>query len=279
MLYARRPGLAILFLAFAFTIGVAGMIGGDWISDLAGLILWAAGIFLAYRTTRNAVEGHQPWYSRWYGFAGIAIGAIISLISVRVFLYEPFSIPSSAMLPTLEPKARIIVQKIGYGHLSTYGIKFAHLPSSASLRRGDVIVFDYPRDPSETYIKRLVALPGDRLALHGKTLSINGKETRIRQLEDYVDLSALVYRNRFLDKLDGAEFETIVDPKQAPFMPDAWDFPMKEQCSKSGETVECVIPPGHYFVMGDNRDNSSDSRYWGFVRSDQVIGKVVQVFQ
>jgi len=282
MLYVRRPLFAILFASSALLLGIAGFVGitGELVYGLLAFALLVAGVIVAYRCAKLASEGARPWYARWYGLAGIALATVTAIMVVRVFLYEPFKVPSQAMSPTLAPAARVLVQKHGYGHLSTYGLDAGRLPMTAALHRGDIIVFDYPRDPSTTYIKRLIGLPGDRVTYtEGKSVLVNGQETRQHRLGDHLDMESLKHRQRYLNQLDGTKFDTLVDEGAPAMGPGAFEFPMKEACTRGEGKVECVIPAGHYFMMGDNRDNSADSRYWGFVRSDQVVGKVVKVFQ
>lgn len=281
MLYVRRPFAALWFAVAGVVIGISGFIGiGNQV--YAGLLGWGlvvAGAVVAYRYAKGSADAAAPWYARWYGLVAIAVSFNALFLVIRIFLYEPYRIPSSAMLPTLRPKANIIVQKHGYGNLSTFGIDFGRLPMSAVLKRGDIIVFDYPRDPSQTYIKRIVGLPGDRITIVGANVVVNGRETRLQQLEDYLDVEGLRYLRRHLNRLDDTTFETLSDANSPSVRPGAWDFPMKESCSHSGEKVECIVPAERYFVMGDNRDNSFDSRYWGYVRSDQIIGKLIKVFR
>lgn len=280
MLYVRRPLAALLFALVSVVIGICGFIGvGDGLFvGLLGWLVLVAGAVVAYRCAKLSPDAASPWYARWYGLLATAVAFSAVVLILRIFLYEPFRIPSSAMLPALPPEANVIVQKHGYGHLSTFGIDFGRLPVSAALKRGEIIVFDYPRDPSQTFIKRIVGLPGDRIAIVGKNVFVNGRETRLQQLEDYLDADRLAYHQRHNNRLDATTFETLSDVNAPAVQSGAWDFPMKESCSHSGETVECLVPAGRYFVMGDNRDNSLDSRYWGYVGSDQIIGKLIKVF-
>ena len=180
------------------------------------------------------------------------------------------------MAPTAEVGARIIVQKSGYGHFSSYGLTFGSRPISAPLRRGDIVVFDYPVDPAQTYIKRLVGLPGDRVVYRDKHLYVNGTDTRVRRLDDYLHADRPRYSQRFLDKLDGTTFATLQD-KDVQRKPEPRQFAFRDHCAYTEDEVRCDVPAGNFCVMGDNRDNSFDSRYWGFVRADLVIGKVVKI--
>jgi signal peptidase I len=280
MLYVRRVALAWMFFLVLLALAILAVVGGmdEWVFTLASWTISLGAIIVAYRAAKITPEASVPWYSRGYSlFAFFAAFAVATTV-LRAFLYEPFRIPSTAMLPTLEVGSRIIVQKYGYGHYSTYGVTFWRANLTVPLRRGDVIVFDYPRDPSQTYIKRLVGLPGDRIQYVGKDLIVNGVNTRSRKLDDYRLPDQAIYLDRYANKLDGVGFDTVEYPNRIPFASEAWQFPMKEQCSQVTNGVECIVPAGHFFMMGDSRDNSLDSRYWGFVRPDQIIGRVVATF-
>ncbi|XLZ70505.1 signal peptidase I [Massilia sp. SR12] len=280
MLYVRRPFAALLFAVASLVIGIADFIGAaDGL--LVGLLGWGlllSGGVVAYRCAKVSPDSAPPWYARWYGLLAVAVAFSAVVLIFRIFLFEPFRIPSSAMLPTLPREANIIVQKHGYGHLSTFGIDLGRFPKSAGLKRGEIIVFDFPRDPSQTFIMRIVGLPDDRITFVEKSVVVNGLQTRQQQLADYLDAEMLVYHHRYLNQLDATTFETLNDARATVAEAGAWDFPLKESCSHSGEKVECVVPAGRYFVMGDNRDNSLDSRYWGYVSSDQITGKLIKVF-
>lgn len=282
MLLVGRPWYALGFALASLAIGVAGFIGAmpAGIDLLLGGLLMVAGAVIAFRCARR-MDGQRPWYTRWHSLAGMAFAYFGFVVLVRVFCYEPFMVPSSAMLPTLPLQARLIVQKYGFGHYETLGINLGKRPATAKLGRGDLVVFDFPRDPRQSFIKRVVALPGDRLTIRAKEVFVNGQDTRVGQMEDFLDdgSARLQYKKRYLNRLDGTEFSTLRDDDMPPFTQDAWKFPGHEACTDAAGKVECVVPSGQYFVMGDNRDNSFDSRYWGFVRADLVIGKVVKVFQ
>jgi signal peptidase I len=281
MLYVRRPWLALLFAVLGTILAVidfAGLVTSEWLKGAAGIALWVAGIVLAYRLAKNAVPGAQPWYSRWYSLVGIPAGLALCLIAVRIFLYEPFIIPSTAMLPTYEVKTRIVVQKFGFGHLSSFGVDLGRMAPTATFKRGEVMVFDYPRDPKQTYVKRVIGLPGDVVIYRNKNVNVNGQETRVRQLDDYIVSEPTITTHRYLNRLGDTSFETIFYPKRSSDSTEAWNFPGVEHCTRSVEEIRCVVPAKQYFVMGDNRDNSHDSRFWGFVRSDQVVGKVVKAY-
>jgi len=140
-------------------------------------------------------------------------------------------------------------------------------------QRGDVMVFRYPPDPSLDYIKRVIGLPGDRIEYRGKRLWINGTEVPVRQIDDYLSRERMQYSQRYVERLNGVEHDILVDGDVAGLPPHGRTFPYAANCNYNSDGMTCVVPPGHYFMMGDNRDNSSDSRVWGFVPDENIVGK------
>jgi signal peptidase I len=128
-------------------------------------------------------------------------------------------------------------------------------------------------------VKRIVGLPGDHVVYRNKHAIVNGRDSRIRQLGDYVDPNVPRYSPQFRDKLDDTEFDTLVQNDHPQLTAEPNDFPFRDHCRYSAEEFSCDVPAGNYFVMGDNRDNTFDSRYWGFVRADLIIGKVVKMLR
>ncbi len=281
-LYLRKPRHALLFAIASLAFAVLDFVASGQArvgASVAEILLWVAGLYMTYRFARNAAAGYRPWYARWYGLIGILVSVVAVVGVVRVFFYEPFLIPSKAMQPALEQGSRILVQKWGYGHLSTVGLNFGRLTPTTQMQRGDIVVFDYPVDPSQAYIKRLVGLPGDRIVYRDKHLLVNGQDTYLRQEDDYLEPETLQYRQRHAQRLGSVNFDVLIDPN-VPIMQDTpRNFPFRGNCVYSPEEFRCTVPAGHYFVMGDNRDNTMDSRYWGFVPAGNVIGTVVKVFR
>lgn len=148
---------------------------------------------------------------------------------------------------------------------------------SSPLRRGDIIVFEYPPDRNLHYAKRLIGLPGDKVSYQGKKLSINGSPIALRQAADYFDPKALSYTPAFVESLMGIEYSVLIQKDSPASVPVPHTFPFRDKCSYDSEGVTCEVPSGHYFAMGDNRDNSNDSRMWGFIPADHVVGKVLYV--
>ncbi len=215
----------------------------------------------------------QPWWLDWT--AGL-FPVIITVFLLRSFLFEPFKIPSGSMIPTLQVGDLILVNKFTYGvRLPVINTK---LTEGNAPQRGDVMVFRYPPKPSLDYIKRVVGLPGDEVAYLNKQLSINGKPVSKIALPIYFDKDAMGYSKQFEETFGERKFRLLNDDRRPAFIPGTEEFPFKENCRYSVEGVSCKVPEGHYFMMGDNRDNSLDSRYWGFVPDRNIVGKAFFVW-
>ena len=181
---------------------------------------------------------------------------ILVVFLIRSFIAEPFKIPSGSMMPTLLAGDFILVNKFTYGLrvpiLNNTFIEVNHP------KRGDVFVFHYPPDPSIDYIKRVVGVPGDKIVYQDKQLYINGEKMDMTYLDDYQYESAglnQVHAKRYSEQLGEVKHDVLIEDNSF---------------SKEG-SVE--VPQGYYFAMGDNRDNSKDSRYWGFVPEQNLVGK------
>jgi signal peptidase I len=181
---------------------------------------------------------------------------VLIVLLLRSFLFEPFRIPSGSMMPTLLVGDFILVNKFSYGmRLPVLNTKIVEFGEP---QRGDIVVFRFPKQPSVDYIKRVIGLPGDRIAYFDKKLLVNGQPAKQVSLGRYqgvgqgVDMTGA---EQFSEDLIGIEHSILI--------------------RHGVNTVEdvFVVPPGHYFVMGDNRDNSNDSRYWGFVPEGNLVGK------
>ena len=222
---------------------------------------------LFFRKTRTK-DAKQPW---WVEYSVSFFPVILIVFLLRSFLVEPFKIPSSSMVPTLLVGDFILVNKY------TYGIRIPvanrKVIQVGSPRRGDVMVFRYPEDPSLDYIKRVVGLPGDRIEYRGKRLSVNGTPVPTRQIDDYLSRERMQFSRRYVETLDGSEHEILLEDDGLTALMPSRAFPYSGNCNYNMNGLACTVPPGHYFVMGDNRDNSSDSRVWGFVPDANIVGK------
>ena len=215
----------------------------------------------------------QPWWLDWT--AGL-VPVIIAVFLLRSFLFEPFKIPSGSMIPTLLVGDLILVNKFHYGlRLPVLNIK---LTEGTTPARGDVMVFRYPPKPSVDYIKRVVGLPGDTVAYLNKRLTINGQPVVTDAVPEFFDEDAMRYFKQYEEQLGVQKHRLLNDSDRPAFIPGAEDFMGKDGCSYTVEGVTCKVPQGHYFMMGDNRDNSMDSRYWGFVPDKNIVGKAFAVW-
>ena len=215
----------------------------------------------------------QPWWLDWT--AGL-FPVIVVVFILRSFLFEPFKIPSGSMIPTLHIGDLILVNKFHYGvRLPVANIK---LTEGTPVQRGDVMVFRYPPKPTVDYIKRVVGVPGDEVAYLNKKLTINGKPVPTQDLPDFFDESTMRYFKHRSETLGVKPHQTIQDDDRPAFIPGADQFAGRENCNYTVEGVTCKVPAGHYFMMGDNRDNSLDSRYWGFVPDANIVGKAFFVW-
>ena len=215
----------------------------------------------------------QPWWLDWT--AGL-FPVILVVFLLRSFLFEPFKIPSGSMIPTLMIGDLILVNKFHYGvRLPVINHKITEGKPPV---RGDVIVFRYPPRPSQDYIKRVVGLPGDEVAYLNKKLTINGKPLSKNSLPDFFDDDSMRYSKQFEELLGEKPHKLLNEETQPAFISGASDFEFKQNCNYSIEGVVCKVPAGHYFMMGDNRDNSLDSRYWGFVPDKNIVGRAFYVW-
>ncbi|OGA77467.1 signal peptidase I [Hydrogenophaga sp.] len=215
----------------------------------------------------------QPWWLDWT--AGL-FPVILAVFVLRSFLFEPFKIPSGSMIPTLRVGDLILVNKFHYGiRLPVFNTKVI---ANNEPQRGDVMVFRYPPQPSLDYIKRVVGVPGDEVAYLNKQLSINGQPVPRSQEPEFFDSDVMRYAKQFGESLGGRNYKTLNDEDRPAFVSGTTEFAYKDNCRYSVEGVVCKVPDGHYFMMGDNRDNSLDSRYWGFVPEANIVGKAFFVW-
>ncbi len=239
---------------------------------LVSAVLWSAD--LLFFKKHRAAEAPDPW---WVEYGASFFPVILIVFGLRSFVVEPFKIPSGSMIPSLQIGDFILVNKFSYGiRLPVLDKKVIEIGSP---KRGDVMVFRYPEDPSLDYIKRVIGLPGDKVSYQNKRLRVNDVPVETTQIEDYLHPERLYYSQQFIEKPgDGVEHKVLND-KDAPVrIIDASMFPLRDHCLYNSLGVVCTVPAGHYFAMGDNRDNSRDSRYWGFVPEENIVGKAFFVW-
>ncbi|RUO80594.1 signal peptidase I [Idiomarina tyrosinivorans] len=244
---------------------------------LATGVIWALEKWL-WAPKREAGMA-QPWVNE---FSQSVFPVLFVVLVLRSFLYEPFRIPSGSMMPTLLEGDFILVEKYAYGIKDP--LVQSKLIDTGSPQRGDIAVFKYPLDPSVDYIKRIIGLPGDRIIYRNKTLYVQPACDQQAQQECpkmqviasqptegkqyFTGASAL---DTYQEQLFGVSHKILKDPRVAPRIPYYFNQPGTQQ-------DEWIVPEGHYFAMGDNRDNSVDSRYWGFVPDENLVGQAVFIW-
>ena len=233
---------------------------------LASGVIWVGDALILSK--RRAPDAKDPW---WVEYGASFFPVILLVFALRSFIVEPFKIPSGSMIPTLEIGDFILVNKFAYGiRLPVINKKIINVGEP---QRGDVMVFRYPEDPSLDYIKRVVGVPGDKVAYQNKRLSINGQPIETTRIGDYLHPERLYYSKQFIEKTERIEHRTLNDDDAPGFISDAAQFPYRNDCLYNNAGVICTVPAGNYFMMGDNRDNSRDSRFWGFVPEENIVGK------
>ncbi|CAN5440603.1 signal peptidase I [soil metagenome] len=226
---------------------------------------------------RAALEESMLRQPTWIEYSGSFFPVIALVFFLRSFLFEPFKIPSSSMVPTLLIGDLILVNKFTYGvRLPIINKKIIEVNEP---KRGDVMVFKYPKDVSLDYIKRIVGVPGDKIVYKNKRLAVNGKELSYKEMPDFLNQDGqLSYSKQFSEDLTGVEHKLLNNDDRPSFVINPRDYPYRDHCTYNAEGFACTVPAGHYFMMGDNRDNSEDSRYWGFVPDKNIVGKAFFVW-
>lgn len=230
---------------------------------------------LKQRATKG--RGNENFIITWaYDFWPVL--AVVMVL--RSFLYEPFNIPSDSMVPTLETGDFILVNKFEYGvRLPIINSKIIDVGSP---ERGEVAVFRYPPQPSISYIKRIVGLPGDHIVYDHGQLSINGEKVtktpiQFSREKDNLDTPTSIYHQETLGAhtFTMRELEGVNVARQAPFLN---YLDNGKYSAENGLYWEVKVPDGHYFAMGDNRDQSADSRFWGFVPEENLTGRAFYIW-
>ncbi|MDK6080082.1 signal peptidase I [Massilia varians] len=243
--------------------------------------LTADGIKVDSGNQRAAIEQAHLRQPTWIEYSGSFFPVIALVFILRSFLWEPFKIPSSSMVPTLLVGDFILVNKYAYGvRLPIVNKKVIEVGDP---QRGDVMVFKYPKDMGQDYIKRVIGVPGDTITYEDKRLTVNGKPVQYTPMDDYLDDQHPIYHKQFVEQLPGKENGVAhrilnTEGKRTIDIGAVDNFPNREACDYSYDKFTCIVPPGNYFMMGDNRDNSADSRYWGFVPDKNIVGKAIVVW-
>lgn len=243
------------------------------------LILFAVWLLdkFVFKQRANKGRGNENFVITWaYDFWPVLAVVLV----LRSFLYEPFNIPSDSMVPTLETGDFILVNKFDYGvRLPIVNKKIIDVGEP---KRGDVIVFRYPPQPTISYIKRVIGLPGDHLVYDHGQLIINGQKvpkvlTQFSREKDVLDTPTSIYHKETVGEhtFTMRELEGVNVARQAPFINYVENG---KYANQDGLYWEVTVPKGHYFAMGDNRDQSADSRFWGFVPEENLTGRAFYVW-
>lgn len=244
------------------------------------ILLLSGGIWFFGRLWMRKNQEQGVAEPEFVDYARSFFPVILAVLLLRSFLVEPFRIPSGSMIPTLHVGDFILVNKFAYGiRLPVANQKVIEVNSP---QRGDVMVFRYPENPSMNFIKRVVGVPGDVIEYRGKQLTINGvvqQQQRDNEYNYVNSVSAFVHTERYAETLNGHTHAILLNPERPLLDVNAVaDFPHRENCSFTEKLVRCTVPPGNYFMMGDNRDDSRDSRYWGFVPDNMIVGKAFAIW-
>ena len=236
-----------------FMLLVLLLTGGIWLADTL--------FFKRGREAKNVVESEVLEYAKSF------FPVILAVFLIRSFLVEPFKIPSGSMMPTLLAGDFILVNKFNYGLRTPITNKTfieMHHP-----KRGDVFVFHFPPNPSVDYIKRVIGLPGDKITYKDKQLTINGQLQDLKFLDNYeypMPGLNMITAKRVQEQLGEVNHNILIHDIVG-------EYATGSVGDQFANGVEITVPAGHYFAMGDNRDNSSDGRVWGFVPENNLVGK------
>ena len=259
-------GLLAQFMSFSAVMLVFVLVTGM----VTGLNRW----LLAKRRAADSIEPHYVEYAKSF------FPVILAVFVLRSFLVEPFQIPSSSMRPGLVVGDFILVNKFTYG-IRVPVLNTVLLPVN-KVERGDVVVFNFPLDPNVNFIKRVIGLPGDKVEYRDKRLTINGKAVPAEASGTYSYTekgNKLVHTDQLTETLGERSYTTLnEDTKPSLFVAAVSPFEHKDQCQYAESGMVCTVPAGQYLTMGDNRDNSHDGRYWGFVDDKLLVGKAFFVW-
>ncbi|MBV1776088.1 signal peptidase I [Burkholderiaceae bacterium DAT-1] len=245
---------------------------------------------LVARLKGYRARGGEKALPDWAAFGFSNWIVLLSIGVLKTFVIEPMQIPSSSMRPGLVVGDFIVVNKFAYGIRVPF-INEVIVPTGAPAR-GDVVVFRYPLNTKINYIKRLIGLPGDTVEYRNKQLSVNGIRYESQPIGVYKYDERENSVNRMQEKTPSKTYQTLNDPDQQAYnLMQLAQISMQPEFASSGERdlqsancqidetgFVCKVPAGHYLMLGDNRDNSSDGRYWGFVPENHLAGRAFMIW-
>jgi signal peptidase I len=258
-----------IFGPFLLLVYVATLPSALLVAAAVSGLLWGAD-WLAKRT-----HGRR-WTSGVARYGSDAFLMVLGVCLVRFFVVEPFVVPSSSMRPTLSVGDVIIVDKFSYGiRLPVLNLPLIPIGQPA---RGQMIVFEYPPDRSRAFVKRVIGIPGDTVRVDDAGIEINGERLLQTPAGSYTytsDAGHPVAADQFVERLESTRYQSLHRPG-TPWADLAAVVALhpKDGCAFGRAGMQCIVPPGHYFVLGDNRSDSLDGRYWGFVPDSHLLGRV-----
>lgn len=264
LLYVQRPLFAIAYFVASLggalaLVGAALILNMGVLPDVASWVGWVVGIVCAVHAygianaTKSVAE--RKWYSRWYGLAAFPVVTLTLILLIRAFVFEPFRSRSESMYPTIPEGSYLFVSKSGFGGYHAFGITLWRGEQTATIERGDLIAHRLVADPATTYLGRIIGLPGERIEYTNRRLIINGIPVPTR-------LDARVDGYQYaVERLNDTDVTVALMPE------------------RTARDWAGVVPPDHYLVFGDSRDNARDSRYIGFIPRDHIVGRVVKIIR
>lgn len=258
MLYVERPRLFWLYLlvsiplAFVVLVMLARLAEDLWYLHIVFWLFDIVCAIHAYLIAKRYVnDTGRKWYSRWYIVPVYYMAVLIPVFAVRLFVAEPFIIPAASMAPTLKIGDYILVRTAGFPNKALYGVKLYSNPANKlALKRGSIYVFFPPHKQEIYFIKRLIGLPGDTVQMKDGQILVNG------QALTHELISENQQHQVFMEAVDNVSYSI-----------------QRSKLKQINRPLSVKVPQGHYFFLGDNRDNSSDSRYWGTVPGELIVGE------
>ncbi|MBL4602257.1 MAG: signal peptidase I [Emcibacteraceae bacterium] len=281
-LYVNRAKLFWFYLLIQIIVVIADYIIHQTISEepylqyayLSWLLLIICPIH-AYVITRDYdPQQVRMWYSKWWGISSCYIAMMLLIYIIRIFIFQVYSIPSESMKPYLNIGDTVVASKLGHGNYRLWNFQILKTSPWLTPSRSDVIIFQYPPSPETDYVFRVIGMPGDEIVYQNGALQIKQKcLSGVQGCTELVTTSQTkdnIERDdgliSYTEKIGNAEYTILRVPAAIE----------KEQ--EEIATYQWVVPDNHYFVLGDHRDNSNDSRYWGFVPEENIVGKVSYIW-